>query len=804
MTTDTLSTLNPKQREAVEYNGGPCLIVAGAGTGKTRTLTCKIAYLIEQGISPSRILAVTFTNKASKEMRERVDALVKGQAAYVWIHTFHSFAVRLLRQNAEAAKLDKNFVIYDENEQKKIINLILEEAGLKEAKKEANYFLTVISRAKDDMLGPKEFMERALSLGVSKQVQAAEIYVKYQRKLEAAGALDFGDLLMKAVRLLLNNEEIRSYYQQYFQYILVDEYQDTNRTQYILIKTLAAAHRNLCVVGDPDQSIYSWRGADIRNILDFEKDFKDAKIITLEQNYRSTQIILDASNKLIRKNKNRKEKTLYSSRAGGDPVSVNELTTESEEANWTACQIQNLVEDEGLNLDEAAVFYRTNAQSRSFEETFRRVGLPYRLIGAVRFYDRKEIKDALAYARLLINPSDTVSFLRVLNTPRRGLGEKAQDALTAYAAKNNLTLYSALKEKDFLASLTPAALRGAQAFINIIEGLSLTMPAEAPYEILNRLLDLSGYKQSIENEIEKDPEAASRIGNLNELINAVKEYEDRCLKEEKEPSLAGYLQEVSLISGDENSETYEQDSELKNGAVTLMTVHLAKGLEFPTVFVSGLEEGLFPLSGKGDDDLEEERRLCYVAMTRAKKQLYMSYCSTRRIFGKTYSNLASRFLFDSGLIESAALQNYPQNAPADREEIAYKGRYNRWNIGRQNSSYSNENKYKESFKTFGKKFEQKDYFEDSSYLPPKRSSAPFPTAPQNAYPDAKNEAEAPEQSIAACGREVRVGSRVKHGAFGEGKVTLITGAGEAVKITVVFANGTKRVFMLRYAPLTLL
>lgn len=777
---EILSTLNPKQAEAVAYNGGPCLIIAGAGTGKTKTLTCKVAKLINDGVSPSRILAVTFTNKAAQEMRERIDALVPGAAARVWIHTFHSFAVRLLRQNAAQAGLNKDFVIYDETEQKKIITLALSEMGIKEDKKEINFYVSSISRAKDDMLDPESYFIHAHASGLARRMQAAEVYRRYQKKLTAAGALDFGDLLMKVVELFRNNDQVRGYYQDYFQYILVDEYQDTNHTQYTLTRSLAFKHRNLCVVGDPDQSIYSWRGANIRNILEFEQDFKDAKVITLEQNYRSTQVILDASNMLIKKNKNRREKSLFTEQKTGEPIHLNELATEGEEARWVANQIDNLVNEDGLSLNDMAVFYRTNAQSRSFEDTFRRYQIPYRLIGAVRFYDRKEIKDVLSYAKLLVNPNDTVSLLRVINTPRRALGDKAQDALLDFANTNNIPLYSALKSQAFIAQLTPTARRGAKEFADLIEGLVLDMQMSPPSDVMEKLLELSGYKQMIEAETEKDPEAASRMGNLDGLINAIKEYEERCIKEETEPTLSGYLQEVSLISGAE-----EAQEESKNGAVTLMTVHLAKGLEFPAVFVTGMEEGMFPLSGRDDDDLEEERRLCYVAMTRAKKMLFMTYCATRRIFGKTYANLASRFLFDSGLMQTS---EYPQGN-MERREISPYNRFNKW-TSNNSTSYDNSANYKNNI------------YKDSIPMSQQREQKYYDIPAEHQAPSDNAEQAAPARSAAGGG--VNIGSRVRHGVFGEGKVTSMAGSGEAAKITVIFSNGTKRVFMLKYAPLEIL
>ena len=760
---EILSTLNPEQLEAANYTGGPCLIIAGAGTGKTKTLTCKVAKLIADGISPSRILAVTFTNKAAQEMRERIEALVPGNSSRVWIHTFHSFAVRILRHNAAALKLNKDFVIYDETEQKKIITLALEEMGVKEAKKEVNYYVSTISRAKDDMLDPESFFVHAHASNNPRRIQAAEVYKRYQRKLTAAGALDFGDLLMKVVELFKTNPDVLAYYQDFFKYVLVDEYQDTNHTQYTLTKALAAKHRNLCVVGDPDQSIYSWRGANIRNIMEFERDFKDAKVITLERNYRSTQIILDASNKLIRKNKNRREKTLYSNVLSGEPITVRELASEGEEARWVCNQIQTMVEEDGINLNDVAVFYRTNAQSRNFEDTFRRYQMPYKLIGAVKFYDRKEIKDVLSYAKLLVNPNDTVSLLRVINTPKRGFGQSAQDSLTAYATQKDISLYKALKEQEFIDTLKPVARRAAREFMDLFESLYLEMTVSTPSELFSKLIERSGYEQALRAEIEKDPDAENRLRNIGELAGAVKDYEERCVKEETEPSLSGYLQEVSLISG------AEEVSGSLNGAVTLMTVHLAKGLEFPAVFVTGLEEGLFPLNGKDDDDMEEERRLCYVAMTRAKKYLYMTYASTRRLFGKTYQNLASRFLFDSELLEPASYTGPMERTEINPRERYHSGGYNRWTLN-NSVSYDNADNYQETFKKFAPAFAKPE---------PARQETPSPKTEGG----------------------IGVGSLVKHGVFGQGKVSAISGSGDNAKITVVFGNGTKRVFILKYAPL---
>ncbi|XRK14546.1 DNA helicase-2/ATP-dependent DNA helicase PcrA [Elusimicrobium posterum] len=721
----------------------------------------------------------------------------------------------MLRQNAEVLKLTKDFAIYDDSEQKKLITLALQEMGQKDPAKDINQYVSMISRAKDDMIDPDSFALQAMASNLDFKIRAAEVYKRYQKKLEAAGALDFGDLLVKTVQLLREHEDVREYYQNFFQYILVDEYQDTNHTQYMITKTLAYKHRNLCVVGDPDQSIYSWRGANIRNILEFEKDFSDAKVITLEQNYRSTQIILDSANKLIRKNQKRKDKNLFSNKSTGLPIEVRELLTEGEEARWIGQNIANLVE-EGASLNDIAVFYRTNAQSRNFEDNFRRYQLPYRLIGAVRFYDRKEIKDILSYARVLTNPADTVSLLRILNTPRRGLGKTAEDKFLAYSFENNVTLYTALQRAAFVDGITPGARRAAQEFILLMDTLRLELTSASPSDIVNKILTLSGYWAAIEAEVEKDPENAARLDNLQELINAVKEYEERSAKVEREASLSDFVQEISLITGAD-----EKNVNATEGAVTLMTVHLAKGLEFPMVFVSGLEEGLFPLTGKDEDDLEEERRLCYVAMTRAKDQLFMTYANTRRMFGKMYTNLPSRFLFESGLIaeDPNSLEPRMYEPAAQKKYTDYKGKYGGMygsnqpkksfspsfgaasSYGNSSSSYGGKSNSFGGGTSFGKK--KKDYdvhgyeIEDSS----SDYSAPFGQRADEGS-SAGPSAEEPQRHLSSSGP--RVGQRVRHSVFGEGKVVSIAGSGEAAKVTIQFSNGSRRTFLLKFAPLQML
>lgn len=832
---ESLKSLNPQQLEAVNYDAGPCLIVAGAGTGKTKTLTTKIAKLIADGYHPARILAVTFTNKAAQEMRERVDSLVPGAGKKVWIHTFHSFGVRILRQNAQALGLSRDFAIYDDSDQKKVVSLILEQMGIKDPKKEISQIVSLISRAKDDMVSPETMMQSATASGLDFKIRAAEVYRRYEQKLKEAGALDFGDLLVKTVVLLRDHEDIRSYYQEFFEYILVDEYQDTNHTQYLITKMLAAKRRKLCVVGDPDQSIYSWRGANIRNILEFEKDFQDVKTITLEQNYRSTKVILEASNRLITKNKKRKEKNLFTDKSQGDPIEVRELLTEGDEARWVSQNIKALV-DEGASLKEVAVFYRTNAQSRSFEDSFRRYQIPYRLVGTVRFYDRKEIKDIMCYARILINPADNVSLLRIINTPARGLGKVAQDRFMAYAEENHLSLYDALKNAAYVPGVSAMALKAALRLVQLFENWRGDMLLTDPADIFHKILVESGYMDAVKAEMEKDPEAESRLQNLDALINAVKEYEERCHQGEKEPSVSDFLQEISLLSGEDDSNAGE------GGAVTLMTVHLAKGLEFNNVFVTGLEENLFPICKDNEDELEEERRLCYVAMTRAREKLFLTYAQSRRKFGQRQDNLPSRFLFESGLLDESEVRESTQPRYTDYHSkyglygAGSGGSYSGGNYGggysRGRNNFGGNNRYQNfegyaSKSRFQKRYDEDGYeiedndldYESSSYnstpglgslysrpMPapaaeprqfPKGRAYPFPTASQQAV--SKPAEPAPKNADG-----VAVGGLVKHGVFGQGKIVQVAGSGESAKITVLFGNGVRRTFMLKFAPLELL
>ena len=638
------------------YRGGPLLVVSGAGTGKTRVITHRIARLLQEGVPPSRILAVTFTNKAAGEMRRRIEEMAPGKGSLVWIHTFHAFAAKLLRQHAADLNIPRYFTIYDADDQKKLVAESLKELGLDEQKNKAGVYVSVISRAKDDLLDVKSYnIHAAAGMDPHRQI-AARIYEVYQSKLDRAGALDFGDLMLKSVELLKEHERVREYYQELFMHLLVDEYQDTNRAQYVLTKTLAAKHRNVCCVGDEDQSVYSWRGADIRNILEFEHDFKDAKVVRLEQNYRSTPNILNAASCVIANNRQRKPKTLWTERPSGEPVRVWESATEGEEARWVVRTILQMV-DLGASLGDIAVFYRTNAQSRQFEEALRLARVPHRVVGAMRFYERKEIKDALAYARVALNPADTVSLKRVLNVPPRGIGKTSEEHLERFASVHGLTLLQAMAKEAEIPGLTPACRRACRELVLVVGQLKTDIDTLSPAQAMSRILERTGYWGWLENESDSDPEAVARLNNLQELLNAVKEFEENAKLER--PKLHDYLEGVALQSA---ADTVDDSG----SAVTVMTVHLAKGLEFPIVFLTGLEEGLFPI-GAGNssaEELEEERRLAYVGMTRAREHLFLTYAATRRLFGQVYSNLPSRFILEARLMTPGEEGRFDRRPPA--------------------------------------------------------------------------------------------------------------------------------------------
>jgi DNA helicase II / ATP-dependent DNA helicase PcrA len=623
-----LADLNPAQREAVLHTEGPVLVIAGAGSGKTRVLTRRIAHLLGAvGVKPPEILAITFTNKAAGEMRERVQDLVGPPARAAWVMTFHSACGRILRREAQRLGYRSNFTIYDQADQIRLVKRCLEELERDPKRFTPRGIHSQISNAKNTLVGPAEYTERVASFY---DQTVAEVYDLYQKRLFASNAVDFDDMLFLTVDVLERFPEAREKWQEAFRYILVDEYQDTNHAQYRLLQLLAEKHRNLFVVGDPDQSIYSFRSADIRNVLEFEKDFEGGVTYTLDQNYRSTQNILDAANGVIQHNRDRLEKNLWSELGEGEPVRVIEVEDEHAEARYVAAEIALLVE-EGFNGSEIAVFYRTNAQSRVLEDVLVRQGIAYQVIGGPRFYERAEVKDLIAYLQVLDNPYDAVSLLRIANRPRRGIGDSSLARLQTWADQREISLWEATAEAE-MAGVGAAPQKALKAFRGTIESLmSAAQELEVP-ELIEAVLQRSGYIESLE--AERTIEAEGRIENLQELVSVAREWREQA----EDTTLSAFLQEISLYS--------DQDAIRGDGSlVTLMTLHNAKGLEFRAVYLIGMEEGIFPHSRSIEEQgIEEERRLCYVGMTRAKERLTLLHTSSRMLYGGRSHNLPSRFL----------------------------------------------------------------------------------------------------------------------------------------------------------------
>jgi len=626
-----IDELNPQQREAVLYTEAPLLVLAGAGSGKTRVITYKIAYLIKElDIPEDNILGVTFTNKAAGEMKARVAKLLNKEASDVWLGTFHSTAVKILRRYGPYIGINNNFSILDEDDQTSLMKEVITELDLDIKRYPPGAFIERISRAKESLIDPVTYGEFVESYYES---IVAKVYQKYQEKLMQNQALDFDDLLMYLVKLFRENEKILSYYQNKFRYILVDEYQDTNYAQYVIVFLLAQAHRRITVVGDDDQAIYSWRGADIRNILEFEKDFPGAKVIRLEQNYRSTKNILDAANRVIAHNKFRKGKNLWTNNETGNKIKLYIAKDEIAEANFVAREIILLQKREGLNFGDFAVFYRTHAQSRALEEAMIKNGIPYRIIGGIKFYQRKEIKDTLAYLRFLLNQYDGISLKRIINTPRRGIGDATLSKIIEYANINGISYLDSMKHLIERGELGKKVSKEVERFVNLIEDLIAFSKLHSIEDLIIEVLDRTGYIKELAEL--QTATAQMRIENVEELISVAKEFS----KQSEDANLESFLNYISLMS---DIDTLEEE----NSSVVLMTLHSAKGLEFPVVFMTGMEEGVFPhsLSMGEREELEEERRLCYVGMTRAKKYLYLTSAEIRTLYGHTNSNELSRFV----------------------------------------------------------------------------------------------------------------------------------------------------------------
>jgi len=661
------SGLNERQHEAVTYGDGPLVVFAGAGSGKTRVITHRVAHLVSaRGVQPWRILAVTFTNKAAAEMRERLTQLLPEGARDLWVGTFHATCARLLRKHAELAGIRKDFVIYDDADQRAMLTRIVRDEGLDERRYPPRWLASIINRCKNEALGPERYQP-----GDELERRAARLYAIYEERMRAASALDFGDLIFRLVHAMGYSEELRAALQARFSHVLVDEYQDTNRVQYLLLRALCERHRNLCVVGDDDQSIYRFRGADRRNILEFTRQFSDAHLIKLEQNYRSTQRILRVANAVVSHNLERQEKTLWTANEEGAKATLLRCADERDEAALVVKLMQMLLEA-GYARSELALLYRTHAQARVFEEALRFVNLPYRVVGGLRFYDRAEVKDLLAYLRVIHNPSDDVSLLRIVNTPPRGIGKTAIERLLEAAARGGKSVYQALCEASSDPAQTPAARKSLAKFAALIEQLrQMAAEGHGPEQLARSVLDQTGYAQALRDEDRAESDA--RLENLQEVLGSMAEFEQQA----EEPTLAAFLELVTLST--------EADRGDDRDSITLMTIHAAKGLEFPVVMVAGLEEETFPhVRSTFEDeeidaaDLEEERRLAYVAFTRARQRLFLSYAEMRRVYGELRPRRPSRFLAEMpqselelvGGARQSARPSYSGSPQARRAPIA--------------------------------------------------------------------------------------------------------------------------------------
>lgn len=703
---------------------GPLLILAGAGSGKTRVITYRIAYLLQNRVNSWNILAMTFTNKAASQMRERINHLAGQSASDIWISTYHSFCARVLRIEAVYIGLNKDFTIYDDDDSKKIVEGCLKELNYDTDKFKPSVITGMISSAKDKLLDAESYSIHASTTPEPMKKVAADVYELYQKKLKESNAVDFGDLLRYTVELLKNNPTVLTKYQERFKYIMIDEYQDTNYAQYVLTKLLAAKYKNICVVGDDDQAIYSWRGADVRNIMEFERDYPKTTVVYLEQNYRSSKNILETAGKLISFNHHRKPKQLWTDKPQGLDVIYSEFSDEFTESRNVAEKIKSLVETEGKSLSDFAVFYRTNAQSRIFEETLTRYGIPFVVVGSQRFYERAEVKDILGYLKLINNPADNISLKRIINTPARGIGKVTFSSIENNAAEKNLTLYQSAKEmyqNNFLPK--------AEKLIKLVDSMLAEKELMDASEIAKIIIDETGYIQLLE--AQNDIESRSRIENIQELVSAIVDFEQNS----RDKRLAAFIENIALVS---DVDVWDE----KKDFVTLITLHLAKGLEFPCVFITGLEEGLFPVgnSAYSLEELEEERRLCYVGMTRAKEHLYLSGASQRRVYGQLRWCIPSRFVKEAGL----------------------------------------------------KKECSGPIFRDETLIGPGKETVQLSVVDGKPRPCVQERGKA--------GHFYR-GMRIKHSEFGEGKILEVSGAADDLKVIVQFDAGFWKKLLVKYANL---
>jgi len=729
--------LNPQQQAAVVHEGTPLLVVAGAGSGKTRVLTRRIAYLMaNRGVAPYEILAITFTNKAAAEMKERVADLVGDRARSMWVSTFHSACVRILRQEAVRLGYSNSFTIYDSSDSLRLLSVIMKDMHLDTKQYTPRAVHSMISTAKNELMGPADFQLQAAD---AFQHIVAEIFALYQRRLQSANAMDFDDLIGKTVEVLQRFPEARNRYRSRFKHVLVDEYQDTNHAQYILVRELVGTpHESmglaeLCVVGDADQSIYAFRGANIRNILQFEEDYPNATTIMLEQNYRSTQNILGAANAVISNNPGRKDKNLWSEEGAGAPITGYLAESDHDEAGFVGREINRLRDESESLPGDTAIFYRTNAQSRIFEETFMRMAIPYKVVGGVRFYERKEVKDFLGYLRVLVNSEDEISLRRIINTPKRGIGDRALEVIDEHAKNSAISFWSALCQAGSAPGIPARAAGSIRDFVTLIEELRTLVEAKVrPSVIAQAVLEQSGLLIELQNS--QDPQDEGRIENLEELVSVAAEYEEDEVEDGEEISLLGFLEQVSLVADSDQI----PEGEDHGGVVTMMTLHTAKGLEFPTVFLTGMEEGIFPHSRTLGDpaEIEEERRLAYVGLTRARKRLYLSRSEYRSSWGAPTYNPPSRFL---------------QEIPEDLIT---------WNEIQRSSSVTTRS-----------------------------------TTPRSFGPPPKATGKRTSETIT-----LSAGDRVSHDTFGLGTVVEVSGDGDRAQATINFGSAGEKRLLLRYAP----
>lgn len=754
-----LNGLNPEQQSAVKATDGPLLLMAGAGSGKTRVLTHRIAYLIvEKRVNPYNILAITFTNKAAREMRERIGKMMGGVAEEIWISTFHSMCVRILRRDIDRMGYNRNFTILDTGDQQSVVKGILKDKNLDPKKYDPRAILGAISSAKNELVDPEEYAKTA---GGYFEQTVSDVYTEYQKRLRKNQALDFDDLIMMTIQLFQRVPEVLEYYQRKFQYIHVDEYQDTNRAQYMLVKFLANRFKNLCVVGDSDQSIYRWRGADIANILSFEKDYPNATVILLEQNYRSTKRILLAANKVIENNATRKAKNLWTENPEGNKLVYYRADSEQGEAQFVAGKIKELTRDGKYKNSDVAILYRTNAQSRVMEEVLLKSNIEYSIVGGTKFYDRKEIKDMLAYLRLISNPDDDISLQRIINVPKRGIGSSSVDKMANFAAMHDISIFKALDSVELL-GLSPKITKGAREFRDLINNYTQMQEFLSVTELVEDILDKSGYREMLK--AEKSIEAQSRLENLDELLSVTKNFEEGS----EDRSLVAFLTDLALVA---DIDSLDDEGE-KTDSITLMTLHSAKGLEFPVVFLIGLEEGVFPHSRSlmEEAEMEEERRLAYVGITRAEQSLFITNAQMRTLYGRTSMNPASRFISEipEDLLEGVEKEEKRMNTPFGSRGTSF---------GRSTSGTTGTSFGRNTSGTMGTSFG----------TPVTRKPVMRPLA-------------------AATGGDTvgwRVGDKAEHGKWGIGTVVSVKGEGEGTELDIAFPSptGIKRL-LAKFAPIT--